>query len=86
MSTDWIKYKRFGWPDGSKGRALKELGCDSVWEAVEKAKQTPSAVQVKPKQMKKELTQQEVVEPKENEWVLFVNPMRQTFYVEELKE
>lgn len=86
MSTDWIKYKRFGWPDGSKVRALSSLGCSSVSEAVEKAKaliKDPLATQVS---TIKQPTQCKPLEQPEKEWVLFVSWKDQTFYVEELKE
>lgn len=38
MSADWVKKKRLNWPTGSKGRFLKDIGAESLIEAVLKKK------------------------------------------------
>lgn len=34
MSTDWIKYKRLNWPEGSLERQLKLRGAKTLGDAV----------------------------------------------------
>lgn len=83
MSTDWIKYKRYGWPTGSKERALGSQSLVSAFlKAKENLKQDPSAAQAR---QEKESTQCKQIEQVKKEWVLFVNPLRKTFYVEEVE-
>jgi hypothetical protein len=71
MSTEWIRHKRRNFPT----KPLKEiLGCSAV-EAFNKTK-----IKEKPS------TPCKPVERPKKVWVLFVNPAKQTFYVEEQDE